>query len=420
MKAGLKGFLRVGALLWLAGLAEADIKSSSGNIAFDADANGTQELVISATGLGVGAVPTTNLHVVGNAIFMAGNLSIGTATATSTLQVSGTLGFSTQALSTNTTLTGASGNTVLLVDTTSGNITLDLGYAGNVTGRVYQVKKITNSNTLSVVGGSNSIDGSSVYDLTSSTNGFPGATFFSSGTQWYILSLSTNGVTTWTPTGTSNCMLWLDADDSTKFTLTGSNNVATWGDKSANAYDYTQATDAQKPSRQTAVLNGRAVVRFNGGTQQMNRDLAAISLPFDVFCVSRFHTAPSSNVVVFGDSQWGTSTMFLRHSTTQVKMYGTSDSASIVSGAHTITDFHVYHIRFGKNSASINNILNVDGGTDQTVTAGFPTMHGISLGADVSSNYAPVDIAEFIIYNRDLSSAERAKVRDYLQAKWGL
>ncbi len=190
---GLLAILTVGA--WCLGsVLRADIKSDTGSIKFDTNADGAAETTITTTGLGIGTTsPSTNLHVLGNAYFQSSNLGIGTATPKSTLDISGSMGFSTQSVTSNVTL---SGNSVILADTTSGNIALTLPYAGNATGRTYIIKKLTNSNRLWVGGGGNSVDIFGGVELTSSSNGYPGVSVVSNGNQWYITSMSSgNGST---------------------------------------------------------------------------------------------------------------------------------------------------------------------------------------------------------------------------------
>jgi hypothetical protein len=66
--------------------------------------------------------------------------------------------------------------------------------------------------------------------------------------------------------------LWLDASDAGTLwnaTTGGSlvapgGHIARWEDKSGNARHATQGTSGQQPTRQTAVRNGRDVVRFDG------------------------------------------------------------------------------------------------------------------------------------------------------------
>ncbi len=185
------------ALVWRA---MADIVyRGSGNMQFDADKNGSSEMVLNTTGLGLGTTsPSTNLHVQGN-VFLNGNLGLGTTAPASTLMISGALALLPQTVTTNATL---SGNSFVAVDTSAGNITLTLPPASSSNSRFYQIKKVSSASTLYITG--SPIDNESELRLTTSTNGFPAISIISDGNQWYALS-RTDGIV---GVSTSNLLGW--------------------------------------------------------------------------------------------------------------------------------------------------------------------------------------------------------------------
>ena len=183
--------IAVGIFLLCISFTHADIKSSTGNVGFDSNADGTNELTLGTAGLGLGtSSPSTNLHVLGNA-YVTVNVGVATASPGSTLEIAGSLGFSTQSVSSNTTL---SGNSVIVVNSSSANVQVTLPYAGNSSGRIYTIKKTTNSNSVWVLGGGNLLDGNTALELTSATTGYPFADLISDGRQWYALKQSASGV----------------------------------------------------------------------------------------------------------------------------------------------------------------------------------------------------------------------------------
>ncbi|SHM01614.1 hypothetical protein SAMN05444266_10682 [Chitinophaga jiangningensis] len=109
----------------------------------------------------------------------------GTAAANSTLQVSGSMAMNITTLSSNGTL-AATDNTVL-VNTTSGSITVTLPSPTGIRGRIYTIKKIgsggiDNSLTISPTGGT--IDGASTYVI---YNDYTYVTLQTDGTNWYVI-----------------------------------------------------------------------------------------------------------------------------------------------------------------------------------------------------------------------------------------
>ncbi len=193
-----------------------DVKSSTGNILFDVNSSSPAEVTLTTTGLGIGTTsPSANLHIVGNAIIMNGNLGLGTTSPRSALEIVGSLGWDTQSVSANTSL---SANGQILADTSSDNITLHLPYAGNSTGRVYVIKKTSTSNSVYLTGGGNAIDDLGSLDLTTSTNGLPFAQVVSDGTQWYVLGKNSEAGTV----ASSNLVGWWKLDETSGTTAVDS------------------------------------------------------------------------------------------------------------------------------------------------------------------------------------------------------
>ena len=166
----------------------ADVRSTNGTINFDTNFDGVAEAVLNGTGFGLGlTTPSANLQVAGNAI-VSGTMVVGgtSNTSGSNLHVSGSWGFSVQTVTSNTTL---SGNSVVLADTSAGNITLTLPGAFTVSGRMYTVKKTSNSHSVLLrwIGGA-------VLELTSGTSSYPSAQVISDGSTWHVIGQSQVGL----------------------------------------------------------------------------------------------------------------------------------------------------------------------------------------------------------------------------------
>ncbi len=390
-------------LVFLAALS-GDVRSDTGKILFDANANGSAESVLEGKNLGIGTTSTSaNLHVLGNA-YITQNLGIGTATPTASLQIQGALGMAPQTITSNTT---ASGNSVIIADTSSANLTLTLPYAGNVAGRTYYIKKASNSYTLSVRGGGNLIDDSSIFTLGTGGRQFPFINVVSNGNQWYSTGMSNSIV--WSPTTVSNCILWLDASDSSYVTLT-SGNVSTWSDKSGQGYNFTQGTAANQPLYLANGRNNKYVVKFDGTNDQLSysRNWGKY---LDVYFVGRFHTAPGSTDHYFSGNN--TSMFALKYDTGA--MYLTGGNTNANKGATAPTNYHYYRAYVDNTNlgvASDGNVEGTAGGADQWATS------ILNLGG-VTSAYGKVEIAEFIIYNMKLATSDSNTVLTYLSSKWG-
>lgn len=140
------------------------VNKASGNLEVDLNNDGSSEITFTRQG----------------------RLGLGTVSPKSTLEISGSLGFNTELFTSSGNL---SGNTIVLANTLSSNITLTLPVASSVKGRLYQIKKTSANNILHITSLGN-IDTNSSYFLSTSTTSLPFIKLISSGTQWLILSKS--------------------------------------------------------------------------------------------------------------------------------------------------------------------------------------------------------------------------------------
>ena len=397
---GLSVFLFLAAVSSLPG----DIQSTGGNLLFDANNDGSAEVAIQGKNLGIGtASPSTNLHVMGNT-YISQNLGIGTSVPASNLEVQGSRGMNLQTISSNTTI---SGNSVILADTSSANITLTLPYAGNAAGRIFKIKKSNIANKLSVKGGGNLIDDSPIIELPSG-NALPHLNIISNGKQWYILS-SAGNVTPWKPTSLSNCILWLDANDAANVTLT-SGNVSQWSDKSGQGFHFTQGTATAQPLYLVSGRNGMYVVKFDGTNDQLSksRDWGKY---LDVYLVGRFHTTPGSTDHFFCGS--ATTEYGLKHDSGD--MYFNSGGPNVNRTISGSTNYHYF--RAFVNNSDIG--LSIDGGAESTSSGATDYPDTILNLGGISSAFGKAEIAEVIIYNMKLATSDSNTVLAYLSYKWG-
>ena len=184
-----------------------DIKSTNGVIKFDSQMDNQAEMILNGTGLGVGITPTANLHINGNSI-ISDQLFVGGSSGSSNLNISGTLGFSVQSVSSDTSL---GDHSVVLADTSSTNITLDLPPANNVPGRTYYIKKTSLLNQL-WVSASDNIDAQDGHlELTYPSSGYSYTKLLSDGSKWYILNESND---TLNVIGADNLVGWWKLNES--------------------------------------------------------------------------------------------------------------------------------------------------------------------------------------------------------------
>ncbi len=238
-------------ILFLNSLAYSAIRSYSGNIRFDSNRDDTHEMTLSHKGLAIGlSTPAANLHVSGNSV-MTNNLSVGDSNNhNSTLHITGTIGFNFEMVSDNTTL---SGNSMILANSQSGNITLTLPNSENALHRIYRIKKTVTANEVIINGGGYIDD---LYKITLSSGNMGSVEVISSGVQkWSLLDFSGNGISEST-VASDNLVGWWKFDESSGSVATDSsgegnngsiNNLAAGNigvtGKSGLAFDFDGSND---------------------------------------------------------------------------------------------------------------------------------------------------------------------------------
>ena len=236
------------------------------------------------------------------------------------------------------------------------------------------------------------------------------------------------------PTDIAGLDLWLDASDSSTLfdaTTGGSTpaddaTVARWEDKSANANHCSQNNSAIRPRRRVSEVNGLDTVDFGGGSDELNgtsdltsrqsdektvfvvtsADVAGITFPFCLY--ANIGTANGQTGAVSCEIGYRTKS-YTWSSTTPVSTTG----ASIISLTQASTgDLHAA-VSMWLDGTSVTRTS----GTDGTLTdLSNPYVVGES---GTGGNYDG-DVCEIIVYDTELSTADRESVETYLADKWGI
>jgi len=209
------------------------------------------------------------------------------------------------------------------------------------------------------------------------------------------------------PLDIAGCQLWLNADS-----LAGADNsaVTTWDDSSASAYSFTQATSGQKPTLQTAELNGHQAVRFATTSSQELVSTANVTIPATItfFIVSK--QVGTANLVAFGSDG-----AFFIHN-------GDGTIYPICAPAAPI-DITVWAcIAARANGSGSTSKLWLNGTLNNTSTSSLSAITGslARIGAFNSGYYFDGDVAEIIMYDSSLSDGDVSSVNSYLTAKYAL
>jgi len=240
-----------------------------------------------------------------------------------------------------------------------------------------------------------------------------------------IVSVVTNNsssVVAFSPSDLSGLIAWHKSDVG----ITIGTGVATWADQSGNGNDFGQATLGSQPAYNAtdAQYNNKPSISFDGLADSLKITNLAYG-PMTIISVCKVTTYPGANGYWYAHGG-----LEYLYSTTSFSMYtdGRSGAASAKDYAANwlvTTTPNIYVRRFDGTSAgdtlrisrsdiSLSTQLAGNPGTD-IVTSDF-TLYAYAGGAGTS----PGTIAENIIYNRSLLTAEVQQVEAYILSRYNI
>lgn len=223
---------------------------------------------------------------------------------------------------------------------------------------------------------------------------------------------------------------YYDASDGTYFVPANPADNATftqWKDKSAFAHNANPTGGATtRPTVQTAELNAKSVVRFDGVNDGLtiNPYTNLVNAPAITIFVLAKLTATAGYPKLFGQDQsldmfYSTDSNSWRFNVTGAvaTSTGANDSAWHI---HTVAfdgsqGSNATKFRYRRDRAAVS--LTYSGMIMNTIGPG----NSLSIGNyNAASQFFTGDIAEFLIFTKALPDTEIANVENYLKTKWGL
>jgi hypothetical protein len=204
--------------------------------------------------------------------------------------------------------------------------------------------------------------------------------------------------------------LWTNTTRTTPVTADG-DVIKGVTDKSGNGRHLSEATNA--PTYRVNAAGGRSVSRYVA-TKYLRNLSFTLNQPFTAFIVGDV-TVPATNQYFF-DGEALNRALIASFSATAVRVYAGTILDQTIANNAMLTP-HVIGAVY--NGASSRNVFD---GTVVTGVAGVLGSTGITLGVagDLSTGPLTGDIAECLIYNTALSSADISEVARYLGAKYGI
>jgi len=228
------------------------------------------------------------------------------------------------------------------------------------------------------------------------------------------------------------CAVWLRADLGV---VTSGGKVTTWQDQSDNNRNASQGSAPDTPTLVASGLNGQPVIRFDGGDGlTLGNISAAFSNAATLFIVSTINSddnynlfttkvkteewAPGNPSPGFADTWWRT-TYGVPPACGYNGVFTHTHDYTPVLAALPSSGSHVFAVESSSNRWAMwvnGSILNDVGGKYSGGDEYRIGMHDDGIG----DSYLSGDIAEIIIYNRELTEAERNQVGFYLSDRYGL
>lgn len=202
-----------------------NITSRTGEINLDINNDGSAEVVVNGVGLGIGATPSVaNLHAEGNSI-ISEQMTVGSASLGSqNLNIHGSLGLSYQLLNSDETAL----NSLIFVDTSSGNRMVTLPNPSSVEGRIIHIKQVSSSGNVSVVSPPSFVEGMEALVL-EKNEGYASGSFVASSGNWHQVSGTPQSSDV---IASENLVLWMKFDETAlgtakDFSVTGNDGTHT-------------------------------------------------------------------------------------------------------------------------------------------------------------------------------------------------
>ena len=218
--------------------------------------------------------------------------------------------------------------------------------------------------------------------------------------------------------------LWLRADkgalNSGGTEASPGQSVQTWNDQSGNDNHVSQATAGNQPVLVGNAINGQPTLAFNGTSQNMTGELGSISAPITMITVNRFTAAATdAYVMTIGDLNANQTVSISRE--TDNNYYAFTQGTKYYGPPIADNTPYIIHSRHNIATAFHEVFLNETAFAAAEYGASVITDGSLILGASRNiDTFLGGDMAEAIVYNNILNSAQKIIVENYLAAKYGL
>lgn len=224
-------------------------------------------------------------------------------------------------------------------------------------------------------------------------------------------------------------VMWFETTSDKSFSYDDSNNNASvnnWYDinpqvRTIERYTAT-GTSTARPTYISNCRNNLPCLRFDGNDQLIMSPEGTYSQYLSIFMVATPHTGTDSYIIGSNDGASAPSFLskYTNGSVRDYEWYLQSERQIIYTTAPSgLNILEVFRDNAG-GTGSLKGYFNGTQVFNTTATVGITSLSLNYIGSAGSVGYYRGDIAELIIFNRILTTAERDAIEDYLGKKWGI
>ncbi len=235
----------------------------------------------------------------------------------------------------------------------------------------------------------------------------------------------------------SNIIFWVDSASEKSFGANVGNGsaITTWYDLNPQNSIKNNATAAGLPTYTANVVNGLPVVRFeddDGSNDFVAFNGSSLAMSnYTIFLVAARRSNQNVNLALGGTAVVGAfinlHVGFYLNGTPRFRWAHFSDGGSgtdyvdYAVPVYSVPIFQIHSMTFNSGNGRVYYENSIQRASINTAGAKTPlsSWAGASIGR-FDTNYFDGDVAEVIIFNKQLSNKERQSVEQYLSQKWGI
>ena len=228
------------------------------------------------------------------------------------------------------------------------------------------------------------------------------------------------------PSDFSDLVIWLKADSGATFDI-ATKRVSAWADQSGNGNGVEQNGNGKQPLRYGYDgANDKTYLSFDGTNDQFtsgsNFPVSANSYTIFVVAKQNDTSADAKSVLSYVRTP-PTTQIMVGFKNNKLRSYITNGLANAEHNSTvSSSSYGLIATSFDGSAGRLTSQFNNEASTSTTILGWSDTtvfnQASFTIARDVVNGYANTNVEEIIVYNREMTSAEKLDVRNYLNTKY--